>query len=239
MNTTQLTFCRLALVALIALLPVTRTAAAEEVETKADSVLFKERTIMARAEGKDFQSTNLVVLPGGVKVRTNGVFTVGAGKERQLLEGQRIDVTGMLASPDGTVVPVSDHLILRSGRLNLVKDGESKTTTSNYRLADGTSISPDGTVSGADRRIRRLLDGQVFKLDGSTLSAVDTVTRIKGEIVLQKDGGRVSLSPTQKIMMSDGTRVSGDGTVTRPDGTKTVVKEGEVLRIEGVKGPRP
>jgi hypothetical protein len=125
------------------------------------------------------------------------------------------------------------------GTLNLIKDGEAQRVSSEYKLGDGSIIQPDGTVRGSDRRLRRLLDGQIFKLDGSTLETTDTVTRIKGEIVLQKDGGRFTLRPTQVIAMSDGTKVSGDGTVTMPDGSRVSLKEGEILRIEGVKGARP
>lgn len=208
-------------------------------ETKAESVLFKGNRIAARADGKEFQPTNTVVLANDVKVGTNGIFTVGAGRKRQLREGQGIDVTGMLASPDGTLVPVIDHLVMLKGTLNLVKDGEPQELSREYKLAEGSVIGPDGTVRGADGRLRRLLDGQIFKLDGSAISTADTVTRIQGEIVLQKDGGRVTLRPNQTIMMSDGTKVNGDGTITNPDGSRTTVKEGEVVRIEGVKGARP
>lgn len=208
-------------------------------ETKAESVLFKGSRVAARAGGKEFQPTNTVVLASEVRVGTNGSFTVATGKKRQLSEGQGIDATGMLASPDGTLVPVIDHLVMLKGMLNLVKDGESQKLSREYKLADGSVIGPDGTVRGADGRLRRLLDGQIFKLDGSAIGTADTVTRIKGEIVLQKDGGRVTLRPAQTIMMSDGTKVSGNGTVTKPDGTRVTIKEGEILRIEGVKGAQP
>ena len=142
------------------------------------------------------------MLTNDVKVVTNGVFTVGAGRKRQLREGQGIDATGMLTSPDGTLVPVLDHLVMLKGMLNLVKDGEQQVLSREYKLADGSIIGSDGTVRGADGRLRRLLDGQIFKLDGSAMDTTDTVTRIKGEIVLQKDGGRLTLRPTQTIMMS-------------------------------------
>lgn len=212
---------------------------AADIETKAESVLFKESKVSARADGKDFQPTNTVVLPNDVRVHTNGVFTVGKGRERHLKAGQGIDSAGMLASPDGTLVPVIDHLVMLNGRLNLVKDGQAQVLSREYKLADGTVLQPEGTMRGAGGLTRRLLDGQVFKLDGSALESVDTVTRIKGEIILQKDGGRITLKPGQVMMMSDGTKVGGDGTLTKPDGNKTTIKEGQVLRIEGVKGARP
>ena len=237
MNTAGTILPRALLLVVVTLTLVATTLVAEE--TKAESVLFKGNRIAARADGKEFQPTNTVVLANDVKVGTNGAFTVKAGKKRQLLEGQGIDATGMLASPDGTLVPVVDHLVMLKGTLNLIKDGEAQELSREYKLADGSIIQSDGTVRGADGRLRRLLDGQIFKLDGTAMDTTDTVTRLKGEIVLQKDGGRVTLRPTQSIMMSDGTKVSGDGTVTKPDGNRVTIKEGEILRIEGVKGARP
>ena len=237
MNTAGTFLPRAHLLVVMALTLVTTSIVADE--TKAESVLFKASRIAARADGKEFQPTNTVLLANDVRVGTNGSFTVGAGKKRQLREGQGIDTSGMLASPDGTLVPVIDHLVMLKGMLNLIKDGESQVLSREYKLADGSVIGSDGTVRGADGRLRRLLDGQIFKLDGSAIGTADTVTRIKGEIVLQKDGGRVTLRPAQTIMMSDGTKVSGNGTVTKPDGTRVTIKEGEIVRIEGVKGAQP
>ena len=239
MNTAPTPLSRSLLVAAATFTILANALLAAESETKADSVLFKESKISAHANGKDFLPTNTVVLLNEVKVLTNGIFTVGKGRERQLKAGQSIDSAGMLASPDGTLVPVIDHLVMLNGRLNLVKDGEIQLLSREYKLADGTVLQPDGTMRVAGGLTRRLLDGQVFKLDGSALESVDTVTRIKGEIILQKDGGRITLKPGQVMMMSDGTKVGGDGTLTKPDGNKTTIKEGQVLRIEGVKGARP
>lgn len=239
MKTAPTHFSRSLLVAAATFAIVANGLMAADRETKADSVLFKESKISAHADGRDFLPTNTVVLPNEVKVLTNGVFTVGKGRERQLKAGQGIDSAGMLASPDGTLVPVIDHLVMLNGRLNLVKDGQAQALSREYKLADGTVLQPEGTMRGADGLTRRLLDGQVFKLDGSALDSLDTVTRIKGEIILQKDGARITLKSGQVMRMSDGTKVGGDGTLTKPDGSKTTIREGQVLRIEGVKGARP
>ena len=53
-------------------------------------------------------------------------------------------------------------------------------------------------------------------------------------MILQKDGGRVTLKPGQSIMMSDGTKVFADGTVLRADGTRSKVGEGQILKLPGV-----
>ena len=35
-------------------------------------------------------------------------------------------------------------------------------------------------------------------------------------------------------MMSDGTKVSADGTILKPDGTRSKVANGEILKLPGV-----
>jgi hypothetical protein len=202
-----------------------------------ESVAFTGGKVLIPQDGKSVEATNDVTLPGGVYVATNGVFTVNKGKERQLQEGQSIDADGMLTSADGSVAPVANHLVLKGGRVQLVKDGAG-TSVSDYTLPDGSRVSADGTIRGHDGRLRRLLDGQLLTLDGKAVPTTDTVSFKNGKVVLFKDGGKVELRKGQAIAMSDGTRVTGDGTVTRPDGTKISIKEGEILKISGVVAPR-
>jgi hypothetical protein len=207
--------------------------AAEPTEVK--SVQFKDGKVMVSFESGDpVTATNEVALPESVKVMTNGTFTVGSGKKRNLKEGQILDADGNLTSPDGTVVPVADHVVLKGGRLTLVKDGESTPATGEVRLGDGSRIRPDGTITGAEGRIQRMLDGQICKFNGESIASTDTVTVKDGKVILQKDGGRVTLKPGQTIMMSNGTKVGADGSIVRADGTRSKVGEGEILKLPGV-----
>ena len=101
-------------------------AAAAETSAPAERVTFKAGKVLAPLEGQLVETTADTALPNDVVVKTNGVFTVGKGKSRQMREGQVIDAQGMLTSPDGTVVPVFDHITLRKGRVQVVTDGEIK-----------------------------------------------------------------------------------------------------------------
>jgi hypothetical protein len=199
------------------------------------SVQFKDGRVLAfRDAGKSEILTNEISMTGGIKVTTNGTFTVGSGGERKFTEGQKLGADGNLTSPDGTVEPVEDHVVMKDGRLVLVRDGESTKATGEVLLGDGTRVKPDGTIRGADGRLRRMLDGQISKFSGAPIESTDTVTIKDGLVILQKDGGKVTLKRGQTIMMSDGSKVSSDGTVTRPDGTKTKVAEGEIYKLPGV-----
>jgi uncharacterized cupin superfamily protein len=79
-----------------------------------------------------------------------------------------------------------------------------------------------------------MLEGQILRWSGEAIDATDTVTIQKGQVILQKDGGRVTLKPGQTIMMSDGTKVFSDGTVLKPGGKKDKVKEGEIYKLPGI-----
>jgi hypothetical protein len=202
------------------------------------SVQFKDGKLFVTHEGgKTASSTNEVAMPEGIKVMTNGTFTVNAGKPRPLKEGQSLGADGNLTSPNGTVVPVFDHLVMKAGKLTIVKNGEETIAKSEVTLDTGARVKPDGTVTIRNGTVRRMLDGQIARFSGEQVPTTDTVTIKDGQVILQKDGGRVTLRPNQSIMMSDGTKVFGDGTVLKPDGvTKEKVKEGEILKLPGV-GP--
>jgi hypothetical protein len=203
-----------------------------------ESATFKGGKVLVLKAGKLVETTNEVAIAGNVVINTNGVFKVGPGKARQMSERQTIDAQGMLTSPDGSVVPVFDHYVLRGGRVEVVQDGEAALLAREFALPDGARISPDGSMRGRDGRLSRLLDGQLMRLDGSVVPVTDTISLKEGKVVLFKDGGRVELKRTQVISMSDGTRVTGDGGVTRPDGSSVTLKEGETIKIPGVLSPR-
>jgi hypothetical protein len=202
------------------------------------SVIFKDNSLLATVNGKTLIFTNAINFPGGIKVMTNGVFTVKGGKERPLGQGQVLSADGMLTSPDGSVVPVQDHIASLGGKVFLVKDGEVSPLTRETLLADKTRVRPDGTVVTPDGKLHRLLDGQRLKLDGTGLPATDTVRLKDGKVILFKDGGEITLRPTQVMMMSEGTRVLGNGTIIYPDGKKRILVEGELLKLPGVIPPK-
>lgn len=199
------------------------------------SVLFRDGQVtVVREDGNRAAATNTIAFPGSIQVMTNGTFTVGEGRKRKLASGDSLGADGNLTSPDGTVTPVADHIVMKRGRLMLVKDGDSAPVTSEVSLGNGSRVKPDGSVTGSDGRVSRMLDGQIARLSGAAIPTTDTVTVKNGVVSLQKDGGRVTLRRGQSIMMSDGTKVLGDGTVIKPDGTKTKVAEGAIHKVTGV-----
>jgi hypothetical protein len=199
-----------------------------------ESATFKAGKVLVAQGGKSVAATKDVSFPGDIMIKTNGAFKVSNGKVRQMREGQTIDAQGMLSSPDGSVVPVFDHVTLRSGRVQVVKDGDGKPLAGELAFPNGTKILTDGSVRGPGGSLRRLLDGELLRLDGTAVGVTDTISLKAGKVVLFKDGGRVDVRRGQVIAMSDGTKVNGDGSVIRPDGTRVTLKEGVTIKVPGV-----
>jgi hypothetical protein len=230
------TFLSILSPALPGLLLVCLAHVAHAVETNKpiQRVLFQESKVIAVQDGKFLLATNDFGLGKDIAVMTNGTFVVRQGKARPFREGDALGADGMLTGADGSVVPVTDHIVLKLGRPMLVVDGEASPLTREYVLGDGTRIQPDATVIAPSGQRSRLLDGQLLKLDGSTLPSKDTVLLQNGKVNLHKDGSPLTLRPDQTITMSDGTKVFGNGTMIKPDGTRVTLTEGEIVHIEGV-----
>ena len=90
-----------------------------------------------------------------------------------------------------------------------------------------------GFASGA-LPAQRLLDGQLLKLDGEALATKDSIQLRQGKVIVHKDGAPLTLSAAQTVMMSDGTKVFGNGSMLKADGTRLTLKEGEIVPVTGV-----
>jgi len=226
-----------ALWAALALIVPASCFAAEDLQL-ADSVQFAKGKVMIAQEGKTVPSKRTVLLPNDIKVMTNGTYRVAGGKVRTLKEGEMIDKEGLLSSPDGSVAPVVDHITMNNGKLLSVRDGDPQPLTAEFAFPDGSKIVPDGTLRSPNGRVRRMLDGEWITLSGRTIPSRDTITLQEGVVVVQKDGGKFKLRPEQTMMMNDGSKAFGNGTVLLKDGTNITLTEGQVIAVEGVSAPK-
>jgi hypothetical protein len=199
----------------------------------AEWVLFQDGKMFAEHAGNKIPMEEPITFSGGVKVTTNGTFTVNGGKERKFQEGQILNADGTLISPDGTITPVVDHVTLEKGQVVVIKDGEKTPVSKTAVLADGSQVNPDGTVLRKDGSKFRLLDGQILRLNGAELPAIDSITLQNGKVFVQKDGSKLYVKPGTSMMMSDGTKVYGDGLIVSKDGQKTSLTEGQIVPVEG------
>jgi hypothetical protein len=181
---------------------------------------------------------DVLKFPFEVEVNTNGTFKVSGGRERKLQEGQVIRRDGWLVNPDGTIRPVFDHVGMIAGRVTVVRDGQAQTSTERMVFPNGLTIDPDGSCVFPDGNRSRLADGQLFRLDGTSIPPKDSATFKNGRVVVQKSGTLIALDPTlasvQAMGMSDGSRVQGNGTIRRQDGTIIPLPEGKTVLFAGI-----
>ena len=218
------------------MLALTLTASDSPGETgpAADSVSLRGGQMLAFREGKNSPLEETITFPNDIKVKTNGTFTVKGAKPRKLEEGQMLSRDGTLTSPDGSIAPVMDHLTMKAGKVVVVRDGQSTPLDAPIVLPDGTGVTADGSITLPTGKTTRLLDGQLLRIEGGTLPVKDTITLQNGQVVVQKDGSLLRVARTQRIMMSDGTKVFGNGTVIMKDGKSVRLSEGKILEVEGV-----
>jgi|SRR5208283_4586243 len=192
------------------------------------------RTLLQRRGGWTLLESQMT-MPGGITVFTNGTFRVNEGKTRHLEAGQILRADGILLNPDGSVMPVFDHIAMSNGRVTVFRDGEGEAQTDTLVLPDGTGINPDGTYARPGRS-SRLVDGQLLTLEGVPMRGLDTISFRNGKVVVYKSGALIPLPSPNVIMgMYDGTRVRGDGFITFPDGTTSQLTEGQTITVEGVQ----
>lgn len=211
------------------LIPLFQAVAGED----ADAVTFKDKNIYAIHGDKLELLTDNLAFPEKVMVSTNGTFKVGKGNDRPLQDGQVLRRDGWLVSADGSVQPVVDHVGIREGRAYIVRDGQASQLTSTMNFPNGMTINPDCSGGNLPGGRTRALDGQLFRLDGTSIQAKDTVTLKNGRMVVQKDGTLITLGSVQIMGMSDGTRVNGNGSIQKQDGTVIQLGEGQTVLIEG------
>ena len=204
--------------------------------SSADAVTCRTNRTLAVQGGEWTALTNEMMMPGGIEVFTNGTFRVNEGKERHLQEGQILRADGYLLNPDGSIMPVFDHIAMSKGTVMVFKDGEGAALAATLTLPDGTGINPDGSYVRPSGRRSRLADGQLLTLEGAPMSGLDTISLNNGRVVVYKSGTLIPLqSPLVTMGMSDGTRVRGDGYLIARDGTTTQMTEGQTITMPGLR----
>jgi hypothetical protein len=81
----------------------------------------------------------------------------------------------------------------------MFKDGESTELRAAMQLGDGTTILPEGKIITRDGSSRRLLDGELFQLEGGVVPARDTITLQNGRVMVQKDGAMLAVEPGRSV----------------------------------------
>jgi hypothetical protein len=207
---------------------------AAEPITTAEKVQLRGNKVFAWLNGVPVAAQTKVALPFNILIETNGTFTVKGGRLRALEDGDILGRDGMLLKPDGTIAPVMDHVTMNRGQILRAEDGDAEAPRSVLQLGDGTVVQPDRKIITPSGSPSWVLDGELFQPQGGTLPARDTITMQNGQVMVQKDGSMLVVGSNRSIMMNDGTKVMGDGTIITFNGGRLKLSEGQIFPIEGV-----
>lgn len=110
------------------------------------------------------------------------------------------------------------------------------------RLPNGIIVREYGRMLMPNGYLSILQDGQVLRADGEELAAWDTIQFQNGTVTLFKDGSKLALAPGRLMVMNDGTKVWGNGMISRRtrlsnwDEVKFQLPEGAMVRVPRVAG---
>ena len=201
-----------------------------------DGATVKDNQIYAMYGDRLEALTDNLKLPFDVLVNTNGYFTVGNGKERKLQEGEVIRSDGWMVEPNGSTQPVFDHIAMIKGMVYVVRDGTATLLEGPMLFPNNMSIiNSNGVGANLPSGNLRLVDGQLFRMDGTPFPGKDSISLKNGHVVVQRDGSLLPpVMPGRYMGLNNGTKVFADGTVQNQDGTTAFqLREGQTILVPG------
>ncbi|MEO6567816.1 MAG: DUF6799 domain-containing protein, partial [Opitutaceae bacterium] len=133
-------------------------------------------------------------------------------------------------------------VIMKDGKVMATKDGNSTALMDAMTLDNGAKVMTDGTVVMKDGTKTMMKNGDVVAKDGTITKSDDMPLDVKmkeeggvmmkdGKMMAVKDGKTSAL--IESLTMHNGAKVMTDGTVTTKDGTKTVMRNGDMIAMDG------
>ncbi len=210
-----------------------------------DGVAVRDGKAMKWNNGKYVPLTSDLSLgTSGAKVNPAGIVTNKDGSTVKLPEGALLNTKGELALAKNELL--SDGVFKRDNRMMLLAKGKASPLTADYVLTDGSKVTTDGNLvwNTADKMALRegemvLPTGEIILLKAAKLDGKDIEDRKtsdhyifrNGSMIFVKDGEPQILQ--QDITFANGTKLLKHGHITKKDGVKHVLKEGEKLDVEG------
>jgi hypothetical protein len=210
---------------------------AQDLKTLKDAVLMKDGKLMTvTKDGQVIPAEGDTELGNGVVVMKTGDYKLPSGAKMKLKNGEILTKKGDLMVLMDAVAKM-DGVMMKDGKMMTVKDGNLTSLDSDLELASGDKVSADGNVTHKDGSTLMLREGEMINSDGSMMRRRDELMTMDGATMrngkaMRNDG--VKLVPLDKDMvLSNGSKISPDGTVTMKDGSKIALKDGETMGSKG------
>jgi hypothetical protein len=149
----------------------------------------------------------------------------------------------------------SDGIVMENGKMMKVKNGQKSAFQDiDMTMSNGTKIMSDGTYINKDGSKMTMTEGQHIDMEGNVItmntnnnnmnynqnrqlnpvdkSNSDGVFMQNGKMMKVKNGQKSTLHDNE-MTMNNGTKVMSDGTCITKDGTKTKMKDGQHMDMEG------
>ena len=207
-----------------------------------NGLLFEKGTLFRLNNGERSPVTSELAQGDGYRIQIDGLVRRNQETLGRLEEGEILFQDGSLMRADGSMTYIHDHYVQQRGQLLLVTGGKAAPVPVGHRLPNGIVIKDHGRMIMPNGYVSVLQDGQVLNPDGRELPAWDTIQFHRGTVSLFKDGSLLTLAPHRMMMMNDGTKVWGNGTISRRtresnwNEVKTQLPEGAVVRVLRIQG---
>jgi RNase P/RNase MRP subunit p29 len=83
------------------------------------------------------------------------------------------------AFTDDDKVMMKDHIMMKDGKVMMIKEGKSMPMDKEIALSDGTKVTVDGAVTMKDGKKMMMKEGEMMSMDGEMIKhdAKDQVTK--------------------------------------------------------------
>jgi hypothetical protein len=133
---------------------------------------------------------------------------------------------------------LKDAVLMKDGKLMTVtKDGQVIPVEEDTELANGVVVTKGGDYKSATGAKMKLKNGEILTKKGELMILMDAVVKLDG--VMMKDGKMMAVKDgnlsalDSGLDLTSGDKVSTDGTVTRKDGSTLMLREGEMINMDG------
>jgi hypothetical protein len=180
----------------------------------------------------------------GSKVNASGLVTNKDGSSMKLSEGTMISTKGDMAFAKSDLL--TDGVFKRDGKMMLIEKGKVSPLTADFTLASGNKVNMDGDLVFSESTKMALREGEMVlpsgeiillkagKVDAKSVEERKTTDHYifrGGKMMLVKDGEPQILQ--NDVTFANGSKLLKHGHMTKKDGTKHILKEGEKLDTDG------
>jgi hypothetical protein len=217
-------------------------------ELISDALFVRDGKVWSLTQGRITPLQEDFVLANGHILTPHGQLLYSSSERMPLREGEIILPNGSLLFSKGnnTADPaslaerkVTDHYVMRNGKVMLVRNGDPQSLVADVTLPNGNKLTKSGQMTHKNGEKHVLKEGETVNMEGNMMAAIppsayderNYIAMKMGRMVQVKDG--IDISLTSDVLMPDWSRIYPDGTIEKPNGSKTKLKEGERVNMEG------